>query len=138
MSELRLGDVIDDYCIKCRRVTNHSIVSIVNAAAAKVRCRTCYHDHDYRHEEVPPSKKELKKAELLAAALASGAAAPAQPGADDPGIGELLVEEAAEEQATAEELETDETVATEREPPIPAPAKAQKKAPKTALKTPRK
>jgi hypothetical protein len=70
MSELRLGDVIDDYCVKCRRVTNHSIVSIVNAAAAKVRCRTCYHDHDYRHELPPPTKKELKKAELFNEVLA--------------------------------------------------------------------
>jgi hypothetical protein len=73
MSELRLGDVIDDYCVKCRRITNHSIVSIVNSEAAKVRCRTCYHDHDYRHEQAPPTKKELKKAEeLLAAAAAAG------------------------------------------------------------------
>ena len=65
MSEMRLGDVIDDHCIKCRRVTNHSVVSILNGAAAKVRCRTCYHDHDYRHEQAPPSKKDLKKAELF-------------------------------------------------------------------------
>jgi hypothetical protein len=71
MSELRLGDVIDDYCVKCRRVTNHSIVSIVNGAAAKVRCRTCYHDHDYRHEEAPPSKKDLKKAELFKEVLST-------------------------------------------------------------------
>jgi hypothetical protein len=65
MSEHRLGDVIDDYCVKCRRLTNHAIVSILDGAAAKVRCRTCYHDHDYRHEQAPPSKKELKKAELF-------------------------------------------------------------------------
>jgi hypothetical protein len=65
MDELRLGDVIDDFCVKCRRVTNHSIVSLVNGQAAKVRCRTCYHDHDYRHEQPPPSKKDLKKAELF-------------------------------------------------------------------------
>ncbi len=65
MSELRLGDVIDDYCVKCRRITNHSIVSLLNGDAAKVRCRTCYHDHDYRHEQAPPSKKDLKKAELF-------------------------------------------------------------------------
>src|SRR5579864_7227377 len=71
MSELRLGDVIDDHCIKCRRVTNHSIVSLLNGEAAKVRCRTCYHDHDYRHEQAPPSKKELKKAEEAQAALAA-------------------------------------------------------------------
>ena len=71
MDEQRLGDIIDDHCVKCRRITNHSIVSLVNGQAAKVRCRTCYHDHDYRHEQAPPSKKELKKAEAQAAMAAS-------------------------------------------------------------------
>jgi hypothetical protein len=75
MSEQRLGDVIDDHCIKCRRITNHSIVSLVEGQAAKVRCRTCYHDHDYRHEQAPPSKKELKRAEAEALAHASEAQA---------------------------------------------------------------
>ncbi|MDQ2712135.1 MAG: hypothetical protein M3Y24_07890 [Acidobacteriota bacterium] len=68
-----MGDVIDDHCIKCRRVTNHAIVSLVDGQAAKVRCRTCYHDHDYRHEQAPPSKKELKRAELEAQAAAAAA-----------------------------------------------------------------
>lgn len=70
MAQYRLGDVIDDHCIKCRRITNHSVVSLVDGQAAKVRCRTCYHDHDYRHEQAPPSKKELKK---MAAAQSSDA-----------------------------------------------------------------
>jgi hypothetical protein len=83
MSDHRLGDVIDDHCIKCRRITNHSIVSIVNAEAAKVRCRTCYHDHDYRHEIAPPSKKDLKKMELFNQVL-SGVSAPAQPEEEAP------------------------------------------------------
>jgi len=75
MGDFRLGDVIDDHCIKCRRVTNHSIVSLMNGDAAKVRCRTCYHDHDYRHEQAPPTKKELlKQAEAAAAAQAEKAA----------------------------------------------------------------
>jgi hypothetical protein len=74
MGEKRLGDVIDDHCIKCRRVTNHSIVSLVEGEAAKVRCRTCYHDHDYRHEQAPPTKKELKKMEADALAAAEAAA----------------------------------------------------------------
>jgi len=78
MSELRLGDVIDDHCIKCRRVTNHSIVSMLNGEAAKVRCRTCYHDHDYRHEQAPPSKKDLKKQELFKEVLANAAPAEAE------------------------------------------------------------
>lgn len=88
MRDFRLGDIIDDHCIKCRRVTNHAIVSLVNSEPAKVRCRTCYHDHDYRHEQAPPSKKDLKKAELfkeVLAAAAPGAAAAAADGvADDP------------------------------------------------------
>ena len=90
MDGLRLGDVIDDYCVKCRRLTNHAIVSIVNGAAAKVRCRTCYHDHDYRHEIAPPTKKELKQAELYKQVLAGSAAgseggteAPAEVGSGD-------------------------------------------------------
>jgi hypothetical protein len=75
MGEKRLGDVIDDFCVKCRRLTNHSIVSLFEGEAAKVRCRTCYHDHDYRHEQAPPTKKELKKAEdAKAAALRNGEA----------------------------------------------------------------
>lgn len=71
MSEFRLGDVIDDHCIKCRRITNHSIVSILTGKPAKVRCRTCYHDHDYRNEQAPPSKKDLKKAELFKEVLSA-------------------------------------------------------------------
>lgn len=65
MWELRLGDDVDDYCIKCKRLTNHTIVSLVEQTPAKVRCRTCYNDHDFRKGEVPPSKKDLKKAALF-------------------------------------------------------------------------
>ena len=82
MPDMRLGDVIDDFCVKCRRLTNHSIVSLLNGMAAKVRCRTCYSDHDYRHEMPPPSKKELKQKELFNAVL-SGVAPTEEPRADD-------------------------------------------------------
>ena len=71
MSEPRLGDVIDDHCVKCRRITNHSIVSLIDGQPAKVRCRTCYNDHDYRHEQAPPSKKDLKKQELFKEVLST-------------------------------------------------------------------
>jgi len=65
MAELRLGDEIDDFCIKCKRITNHAIVSMMNGDVAKVRCRSCYNEHDYRREQAPPSKKELKKQALF-------------------------------------------------------------------------
>jgi hypothetical protein len=61
----RLGDVIDDYCVKCKRIMNHSVVSCINDEPAKVRCRTCHGDHDYRHEQAPPSKADLRKAALF-------------------------------------------------------------------------
>lgn len=81
MGELRLGDIIDDYCVKCRRVTNHAIVSLMDAKAAKVRCRTCYSDHDFRNEQAPPSKKDLKKAALFAEVLMNSGAPAAPDGA---------------------------------------------------------
>ena len=74
MWELRLGDEIDDYCVKCRRLTNHAIVSMVDAKAAKVRCRSCYADHDFRNEQAPPSKKELAKQKELFNAVLAGIA----------------------------------------------------------------
>ena len=58
--DLRLGDIIDDWCVKCRRLTNHAIVSLVGAEAAKVRCRSCYSDHNYLREIAPPSKRDQR------------------------------------------------------------------------------
>jgi hypothetical protein len=82
MRELRLGDIIDDFCVKCRRLTNHAIVSLMNGAAAKVRCRTCYSDHDYRNEIAPPTKKELLKQKELYEAVLAGVV-PAEPLAEE-------------------------------------------------------
>ena len=65
MREVRLGDDIDDYCVRCKRIMNHAVVSVVNAAPAKVRCRTCHSDHDYRHEQAPPPKVDLRKQALF-------------------------------------------------------------------------
>jgi len=65
MSEYRLGDIIDDYCVRCKRIMNHSVVSVVNREPAKVRCRICHSDHDYRHEQAPPPKVDLRKAALF-------------------------------------------------------------------------
>jgi hypothetical protein len=108
MWELRLGDEIDDYCVKCRRLTNHSIVSMVETKAAKVRCRTCYSDHDFRNEQAPPSKKELaRQKELFNAVLAGVAPAEAVAEAtvaETPGVVDnppIISEAAIEPQAAA-------------------------------------
>ncbi len=81
MSDLRLGDVVDDFCVKCRRLTNHAIVSMMNGEPAKVRCRTCYHEHDFKHGEPPPKKDTKKEAlfkEVLSTIDPEAAAKPAE------------------------------------------------------------
>jgi hypothetical protein len=65
MRDIRLGDDIDDFCVRCKRVTNHVVVSVLNAAPAKVRCRTCHNDHDFRNEQAPPPKVDLRKQALF-------------------------------------------------------------------------
>ena len=57
----RLGDVIDDYCPRCRLLLNHDVTSLFGADVAKVTCRTCHNAHDYRHALVPPKRKSAKK-----------------------------------------------------------------------------
>ena len=70
MRDYRLGDIIDDYCVKCKQIMNHAIVSMLNADPAKVRCRTCHNDHDYRREQAPPPKIDLRKQALFQEVLA--------------------------------------------------------------------
>ena len=65
MRDVRLGDDIDDYCVRCKRIMNHAVVSVMNGGPAKVRCRTCHSDHDFRHEQAPPPKVDLRKQALF-------------------------------------------------------------------------
>ena len=86
---IRLGDVIDDYCPRCRLLLNHDVASLFGGAVAKVTCRTCYNTHDYKHAQVPPkrrSKKEEPKSlmdQVLAGMGVPPPGAPA-PAADPP------------------------------------------------------
>lgn len=55
---LRLGDVVDDYCPRERRVTNHAIVAIVGDAIRQTRCTTCDADHVYKGGREPKRRKK--------------------------------------------------------------------------------
>ena len=58
---LRLGDIVDDYCPRERRITNHVIVAIVNEEVRQTRCSTCEAEHVYKAARVPrrrPSQGE--------------------------------------------------------------------------------
>jgi hypothetical protein len=79
----RLGDVIDDYCPRCRLLLNHDISSLNGGEVAKVTCRTCHNLHDYRHAQVPTRRKTKKddKQSLMDQVLASLPPVPSPPAA---------------------------------------------------------
>ncbi len=65
---MRIGDDVDDYCSRCKRTTDHSIVALVDDQPAKVFCRTCSTEHKYRGNK---GKKEMTAAEAFDKVLAS-------------------------------------------------------------------
>jgi hypothetical protein len=67
---LRLGDLVDDYCPRERRVTNHAIVAIVEDTIRQTRCTTCESDHVYKGGKAPVRKKKDEKAALYDQVLA--------------------------------------------------------------------
>ncbi len=54
---VRLGDVVDDYCPRCRLIMNHGVVSMVAEEIRTVRCNTCISEHAFRHGKVPARRK---------------------------------------------------------------------------------
>src|ERR1051326_3160168 len=98
MRDPRLGDDIDDFCVRCKRIMNHAIVSVVNNEPAKVRCRTCHNDHDYRHEQAPPPKVDTRKQALFNEVLAKVTpGATSSPVLPDPDLPEPVAEDLPEE-----------------------------------------
>jgi hypothetical protein len=44
---LSAGDVVEARCTRCRTVTNHTIVAMVEDKVARVQCNTCNGVHNY-------------------------------------------------------------------------------------------
>ena len=77
---VRLGDVLDDYCPRERRVTNHAVVAIVDGDIKLTRCTTCDTEHPYKAARVPPRRQTRLVAALSNAGADGGLiAAPAPP-----------------------------------------------------------
>jgi hypothetical protein len=68
---LRLGDLVDDYCPRERRLTNHAIVAIVGDDIKQTRCNTCESDHVYKGGKAPIRKKKDPAAALYDQVLAN-------------------------------------------------------------------
>jgi hypothetical protein len=62
--QLRLGDILDDYCPRERRLTNHAVVAMIGNDVKQTRCTTCDAEHEYKHAKVP---RQRRKSETPAA-----------------------------------------------------------------------
>jgi hypothetical protein len=56
--QLRLGDILDDYCPRERRISNHAVVAMVGPDVKQTRCTTCDAEHAYKGGKVPPQRKK--------------------------------------------------------------------------------
>lgn len=59
---MRLGDDIDDHCSRCKRTTDHSVVSMMGDEVLVTRCRTCNSEHKYRHNKGRSKEMSAKEA----------------------------------------------------------------------------
>jgi len=66
----RLGDILDDYCPRERRLTNHVVVAMVGDAVKQTRCTTCDADHEYKHATLPRQRKKPEQSALYSQVLA--------------------------------------------------------------------
>jgi hypothetical protein len=61
--QLRLGDILDDYCPRERRLANHTIVAMVGNDIRLTRCTTCDTEHPYKGGKVPRLRKKKTSVE---------------------------------------------------------------------------
>ena len=55
---LRLGDLVDDYCPRERRITNHVVVALVEDEIRQTRCSTCDAEHAYKSAREPKRRRK--------------------------------------------------------------------------------
>jgi hypothetical protein len=67
---LRLGDILDDYCPRERRVTNHAVVAMIEENVKQTRCTTCDAEHPYKGGQAPRRKRKETPGALYKEVLA--------------------------------------------------------------------
>jgi len=113
---LRLGDILDDYCPRERRITNHAIVAMIDDEVKQTRCTTCDADHEYKQARVPPPRRKKESpAEHPPEEATSTDAIPEQMTMEEPPRAEESAQHA-EEAPAATENEIEEIPAEDEGP----------------------
>lgn len=95
----RLGDILDDYCPRERRITNHAVVAMIDDEVKQTRCTTCDADHEYKAARIPPQRRKRPE---------DGAADPSLPGRLRPTDDELPEDDAIIEDGAAESFDQEQ------------------------------
>src|SRR5215207_9300522 len=66
---LRPGDVLDDYCPRERRITDHAIVAMIDDQIRQTRCGICDAEHEYKGGKVPPPRRKTQPPALFTQVL---------------------------------------------------------------------
>ena len=71
MSERRYrpGDVLDDYCPRERRITDHAIVAMIDDEIRRTRCSVCDAEHEYKEGKVPAPRRKTQPPALFTQVL---------------------------------------------------------------------
>lgn len=114
---LRPGDVLDDYCPRERRVTDHAIVAMIDDQIKQTRCVSCDTEHEYKQARVPPQRRKKASAALFTQVLdgLQGSARLAQSAASGT---------ASDDDVDEEELRAVDTPDDSPEPSVPVQAQA--------------
>jgi hypothetical protein len=83
--QYRPGDVLDDYCPRERRVTDHAIVAMVDNEIQRTRCVSCDAEHEFKNARVPAPRKKTGNAALFNQVLDNIEAPPGRVAAPSPG-----------------------------------------------------
>ena len=112
--QLRLGDILDDYCPRERRLTNHVVVAMIGAEVKQTRCTTCEAEHEYKQARLPRLRRKAE-----APALASGVPRRHEPALARPAQGDEP-EAAADQGAAPEQAAAPQAIDEPQEAPVPA------------------
>jgi len=117
--QYRPGDVLDDYCPRERRITDHAIVAMVEDEVQRTRCVSCDAEHEFKNARVPAQRKKASTAALFTQVLENAdapvgrLATPTQSEEDAPEDAAPEVEAAPVPQAAADAAPTEPPTPTE-------------------------
>jgi hypothetical protein len=120
----RPGDVLDDYCPRERRITDHAIVAMIDDEIRRTRCGICDAEHEYKEGKVPAPRRKTQPPALFTQVLDNlNGSTPKPPPSASASAVEDVESEIAEAMTIVDAPERHPIMSTPPAPaPVPAPA----------------